>query len=67
MIAKVWTAPGAQRAWPWLPMELAPGRVFIGPTGEALRARADGGLDEIHQAGFPRRGIAADPVARRTP
>jgi hypothetical protein len=46
-----------------------PGRVFVGPFGDALIAREDGGLDELHQGASPwARSIAADPTAtRRTP
>lgn len=58
------TAALARRAWPWLPLPTLPGAVYVGPTGETLRANADGTLDELG-AVPARRSIAADPCASR--
>ncbi len=55
------TSAGARRAWPWLPSLLIPGRVFLGPCGELIVARADGGLDFVELGGRPHGGAAADP------
>jgi hypothetical protein len=56
------TAPAALRAWPWLPRLLAPGRILVGPLGETLVAREDGGLDHLQQGGRPHAGVGADPL-----
>lgn len=55
--------PAARRARPWLPVLTAEGRCYIGPDGETLIARADGGLDRVVQGGRPHGGIAEDPTA----
>lgn len=55
------TAPAALRCWRWLPELLRPGRIYVGPTGEQLVARADGALDEVLFGGRPHAGAAADP------
>lgn len=57
--------PLARRAWPWLPALTREGRIYVGPTGELLRARADGGLDLVVQGGRPHAGVAGDPEPGR--
>lgn len=59
--------PRAHRAWPWLPLLVVPGRIYCGPTGETLTARADGGFDVLQQGGRPHGGIGADPCPPRRP
>lgn len=53
------------RARPWLPEALPPWSIVIGPTGEVLRVRADGGADPVLPGGHPRPGIAAAPAPGR--
>lgn len=63
---RIVTAPAARRAWPWLPAVTREGRIYQGPTGELLRARADGGMDPILQGAAPwGRSAASDPAATR--
>ena len=52
-------------AFPWLQgvAYAEPGTVFVGPTGETLRLRDDGGADPWPP--FPYRSIASDPTATR--
>lgn len=57
--------PLARRAWPWLPALTREGRIYVGPTGELLRARADGGLDLVVLGARPHGGIAEDETAGR--
>ncbi len=58
--------PRARRAYSWFPSLTRPGRIYVGPTGETLRANLDGSVDELN--GVPaRRSIASDPCARRAP
>lgn len=59
------THPLARRAWPWLPVFLGEGRIYVGPTGEFLRANADGTLDVVYQGGRPHGGIGEDPAPGR--
>jgi hypothetical protein len=52
------------RAWPWTRgVVLAfPGTILVGPAGETIRLRADGGADEL--LAVPRRwSVSADPSA----
>jgi len=44
----------ARRAWPWLPRTAPSGAVLVGPTGETVRAREDGGVAEVLPGGYPR-------------
>jgi hypothetical protein len=53
--------PRALAAWPWLPPRALARSVWLGPDGERLRIREDGGCDPASPAG----GIAADPTATR--
>ncbi len=60
--------PGVARGWPWMRGIVAaqPGTAFVGPGGEILVIRDDGGAEEVNAV--PRRwSIAADPTARRRP
>lgn len=59
--------PRARRAWPVLRgvAYAPPGTVFVGDLGEIVRVREDGGAEEVLPPGHPRRGVAADPTARR--
>lgn len=57
--------PRARRARPWLPAITCSGRVYIGPGGEVVRARADGGVDRVVQGGRVHGGIAEDETAGR--
>lgn len=57
--------PLARRAWPWLPALTIARRVYVGPFGELLQARADGGMDRLVLGGRPRGGAAEDPTAGR--
>ena len=60
--------PLALRCWPWLPAVAREGRIFIGPTGQVLRIRCDGGADRVLPGGHPRGGIAAEPLGvKETP
>jgi hypothetical protein len=56
----------ARRAWPWLPVLGRTGRIYVGPTGQTLRLRPDGGCDDL--LAVPRRwSLSADPTATRRP
>jgi hypothetical protein len=56
----------ARHAWPWLPALTRAGRVYVGPCGETLIARADGGLDVVHRGAAPwNRSAASDPCPSR--
>jgi len=58
----------ARRAWPAALAGLAyaaPGTVIVGPSGEVLRIREDGGADEVLAGGLPRAGAAAEPMNTR--
>lgn len=55
--------PRTRRAWPFLPAITRPGRVHIGPTGETIRVREDGGADPVNP--FGHRSIASEPMATR--
>lgn len=59
--------PLARRTWPWTPTIARRGSVLVGPAGEKLLVRDDGGLDPVVEGGQPHAGIAADPTAGRTP
>lgn len=64
MTGAVAVDPRAARAWPFLRgVRLPAGAVILGPAGERVRLRADGGVDEVIQGGRPRGGISADPSA----
>lgn len=65
LAGRVPTHPWARRARPWLPAITAEGRVYVGPTGEILIARADGGVDRVVQGGIPHGGAAEDESAGR--
>lgn len=58
--------PRVHAAYPWLrgTAYAESGTVFVGPTGETLRLREDGGADPWPP--FGHRSIAADPTATRT-
>ncbi len=55
--------PRAARAWPALHViaYAMPGTIIVGPTGETLRVREDGGADVWPP--FGHRSIASDPTA----
>jgi hypothetical protein len=53
----------ARRAWPFLPAVSRAGRIHLGPTGEQVRVREDGGADPVNS--FGHRSIASDPLATR--
>ena len=57
--------PRCRSVWPWIPYCARRGDVLVGPTGERLRVRDDGGLDPVVEGGRPHPGIAADPTAGR--
>lgn len=53
--------------WSFLPCIAKAGAIFIGPAGEVVRIREDGGADRVLQGGCPHGGIAEDPSAGRAP
>jgi hypothetical protein len=55
--------PRSRRERPWLPALTVPGRIYIGPTGEVLRAHHGGGVDRVVLGGRPHGGIAEDASA----
>jgi hypothetical protein len=55
--------PRCRITWPWVPCCAPRGSILVGPAGERLVVRADGGLDPIVQGGQPHAGIAGDPCA----
>lgn len=57
--------PRARRARPWLPAVTREGRVYVGPCGETLIARADGTVDRVVQGGRPHGGAAELETAGR--
>ncbi len=59
-------APATRRAFVALPRLARPGTVWQLEDGTVVRIRPDGGADELVQSGYPRRGIAADPVPGRS-
>ena len=59
--------PRARQAHPWSPGAAPRGAILVGPTGERLIVRDDGGLDPVVEGGRPHPGIAADPTAERAP
>lgn len=60
--------PVNPRAWAWEALRgithARPGTIFVGPTGETVRLRDDGGADPWPPDG--RRSIASDPTAVRS-
>lgn len=62
------THPACLVTWVWLPQLVKVGRIFVGPLGETLIARGDGGMDQVLQGGAPwDRSISADPTVTRSP
>lgn len=59
--------PRVREAFVALPRMARAGTVWQLEDGMHVRIRADGGADELLQAGYPRRGIGADPCASRRP
>lgn len=56
---------GWRLALPWLPAAGRPGRILVGPDGQAYRIQADGRLEPVIQGATPWfRSIASDPSAR---
>jgi hypothetical protein len=65
LMALVLLDPRCRVTWPWLPGCAPRGSILVGPTGEQLVVREDGGLDPVVEGGRPHAGIAADPTAGR--
>lgn len=57
----------ARATWPFLPRRVAPGAVYLGPTGEAVKVEPTGRVEALFPGGWPRPGIASDPDAGRSP
>jgi hypothetical protein len=61
--AFVVTPAKVRAAWPFIPVIGRPGAVYVGPTGETVILRADGGADPVHP--FGHKSIASEPLATR--
>lgn len=59
------THPLWRRACPWLPPFVVEARIYLGPSGELLRAGADGTLDFVRLGGRPHGGAGEDPAPGR--
>ncbi len=63
LMALVLLDPRCRVSWPWIPGCAPRGSILVGPTGELLMVREDGGLDPVVEGGQPHAGIAGDPAA----